>query len=703
MTTTLVHLSDLHLETAESWKVLEALGTAIPGLQAQALIVSGDFLDHPNPLQLGKVRDALLKLCTVWGGCPLVVTPGNHDYKQFGLFRTKAANAEFQMVFGEWQKPQLLTGANGRKLAIFTFDSNTSDPRVNFARGRVGSDELNRFGKAHEEFEREPGFADAYKIAVLHHHPLPIADTEGGGHFQTDAYLGLEDAGLFLRKMAQRGIDLVLHGHKHASFLARVQIDLDERTSREVVVLAAGSACRRPGPCSFNVIEFNGATVHATVWESQAGTSFFASPPVPLLSYERFRERAYELYLREDAVDRSVELEAHHCLMLEYGDCDRSVERQNVRIKAGRPAVESWGVRKECEHGIYAGFAVKAISSGDAHPEFVEAGDSGDGKLLGSIRFAVPLQYEDRTPFSFEETYRIFNAFALTREQRQRMVGRAGDERMTVRVKQPIGTLLLCLQFPPGIPLPAIQAVVHPFGKPETPNLTERNWCQQHLHISRLTRTAILTVPKPLADHCYGLRWQLPSELPPDPSQVGIAGKADHWRRQLLRQQTRKELQPVFDDALGSLRTACKIRSDEHIELGLMVFDDARNRLRFVAGCIDPRFWEYEMVEGQGIVARSHKLGDALVYVRGAVQPRMDYSSNPPAGLCRPEILACVPLRCPIIGRPSCLVGVVALSSDSPASPLLSLYESAASMNAMTSYFTELFIDKLLPALGLES
>jgi predicted phosphodiesterase len=704
MTTRLVHLSDLHLRNEKSWATLKAVGLMVPRYKPKALIVSGDFLDHPDPPVLARVRDTLLNICEKCGdNCQLIVVPGNHDYKEFGLFRRKAANEEFKMIFGDWQKPRLLQIEGGRDLAIFTFDSNTNNPMVNFARGCVGNKEMNRFDEAHAQFLQQAGFEDAYKIAVLHHHPLPIADTEESGHFQTDAYLGLEDAGLFLRKMAKREVDLILHGHKHAPFLARVQVDIDQQTNRELVILAAGSGCRRPGACSFNIIEFNGATVNAVVLESSAGTDFHARAPTPLLSYDRFRDRVYELYVRDENVDRTVQLEAHHYSILEYGDCDRSVERQNVRVKSGRE-VTTWTVEKKCDHGIYAGFAVKATSSGHSNPTFEEAADSGDGKLTGLIRFAVPLRSEDAAPISFEESYRLFNAFALTKEQRQRMADHEHDEEIIVKIRYPIATLLICLRFPESVEtLPSIQTVVHATDPPETQNLTERNWCQQNLHVSKLTQTAILTVAKPLENHCYGLRWQLPSEIPRGRSEnVKTAAEAAHVRKQFLRPQTRDDLQPMFDETLAELREACGVGPTEHIELGMMVFDEARNRLRFVAGCIDPRLWDYEMIEGQGIGARAHKLDDALVYVKATVPDVMDYSSKPPPGMDPAEILIAVPVRYPVSGHPRYLVGVVTLSSDFAPSPLLAFYDDNESLQALTAFFSEFFNDRLLPALGLE-
>src|SRR5207248_4883801 len=113
-----------------------------------------------------------------------------------------------------------------------------------------------RFASEFEKLHRtNPAVFDrAFKIVVLHHHPLPIADAEEAGFFATDGFLGLDDAGIFMREMAARRIDLVLHGHKHYTFNAGISIAAGPLL-RDLTILAAGSACKSGRhENSFNVI-----------------------------------------------------------------------------------------------------------------------------------------------------------------------------------------------------------------------------------------------------------------------------------------------------------------------------------------------------------------------------------------------------------------------------------------------------------------
>jgi hypothetical protein len=93
-------------------------------------------------------------------------------------------------------------------------------------------------------------------------------------------------------------------------------------------------------------------------------------------------------------------------------------------------------------------------------------------------------------------------------------------------------------------------------------------------------------------------------------------------------------------------------------------------------------------------------------------QGRLDFSSSPPTGLERPEILLCVPVRYPGIGREGDVVGVFTLASDCSASNLLKLYESnnrnghqsednQAVAELMKSLHEDVFLGAILPAIGL--
>jgi hypothetical protein len=237
----------------------------------------------------------------------------------------------------------------------------------------------------------------------------------------------------------------------------------------------------------------------------------------------------------------------------------------------------------------------------------------------------------------------------------------------------------LSIKFPPNVPVP--RPTVHVYLEDgETRDTVEEKWCQQYLQINDLLRTATLSVPKPLQKHRYSLAWTLPSEkdqLEESPYSVEDENLARFIQTELTRQPPGGALDKVqtrLEEAHGAI-VAKYVSADarERIELGLMVFDEEINRLRFVAGVIRPEFREYKLRDGEGVGGRSHKLNQTLLVVRDR-QKEGDFTATPPSGVDLPEFLLCVPLLYPFGCQDGWAVGVLALSSDSLAAKLLTLY-----------------------------
>jgi hypothetical protein len=90
-------------------------------------------------------------------------------------------------------------------------------------------------------------------IAAVHHHPLPLPYD-----FASETMMVMDNAGAFLSELAQLGIKLVLHGHKHHQHFARIHVDLATRQTLEIAVLSAGTPTKGNNPGAyrhgFNVI-----------------------------------------------------------------------------------------------------------------------------------------------------------------------------------------------------------------------------------------------------------------------------------------------------------------------------------------------------------------------------------------------------------------------------------------------------------------
>ena len=91
--------------------------------------------------------------------------------------------------------------------------------------------------------EKSPASRFLYKIAVVHHHPAPIADAPSDAISRIqDSFMIFYNAGLFVRELSRRGFNLVLHGHKHVAGFLRLSCEFRDQGRTTLPIAAAGTA-----------------------------------------------------------------------------------------------------------------------------------------------------------------------------------------------------------------------------------------------------------------------------------------------------------------------------------------------------------------------------------------------------------------------------------------------------------------------------
>jgi len=715
--TIIAHISDLHLSTDDARGVFDLLEDDISNFAPAVILVTGDLVDNPVFDDLVTVRDRLVKLCkavNIDHQSRLIVVPGNHDYRWFGLFNWESVKKDtFGQIFPDWDSPRFIK-VDRRYLAIFGFDSNTNDPKVNWARGRVGEEEYSRFNKIFTKLrsDNSSAFDDAYKIALLHHHPLPIPDTEIDALKEKDAFLSLEDAGTFMREMVEKKIDLILHGHKHCPFFARVKFATESYGEREITIVGAGSASKsNPGLYGngYNIIRLKvDGTIDVEQRYRHTGNFRRFLRPTPILSYEGFRNRFYEGALGPSVL--AVESMVFNVSIDQVGDCEFIEEFRNLRVKEGKPDRNHLPVDYETKPGTFGkSVAVVTRTGGFADPRWSPDSDSFGSHLKGQIRFSRPINF-DTGPVSFDVSYVCFNAFALTLEQHKRVYGDEKPEFYTTKVNYPIGTLLITIHYPSSIRAAAFEVVVQ--DENDNHNAHEEAWCREHLHVSELTRTGTLVVPRPLISHYYGISWQLPSELESkretfSPAVQGCARLIQSKLVSLNPSNAPTSMENnLLREAFQSFRTQLhelypSIDQAENLDLCLMVSDERASKLRHVAGIMSQEYWDWSLYEGEGVAGRAYKLNSALLYVRSRVLPEKDWYIAPPGSASPHEVVFSVPLRYPSDREDGWVVGVLTVASTSTASSLLRLYNNQLEVDGLIILFQTFFVERILALLGL--
>jgi 3',5'-cyclic AMP phosphodiesterase CpdA len=166
----------------------------------------------------------------------------------------------FAKIFGHFMESRRVAGFN---IFAFCIDSNfQKDSYLNFAQGTVSAVQADRLAQASKRLRTDPDFEHAYKLALVHHHPMPIPLAESPPtRFEGDEFHLMRNAGSFMKVCLDLGIDFILHGHQHAEGCSVVEFPRHERDEngqekRRVVILGAGSVQdgRRNNICSYNLL-----------------------------------------------------------------------------------------------------------------------------------------------------------------------------------------------------------------------------------------------------------------------------------------------------------------------------------------------------------------------------------------------------------------------------------------------------------------
>jgi 3',5'-cyclic AMP phosphodiesterase CpdA len=266
----IVHLSDLHFVTHSILRhcayfsglnghdvdTITALENAVTSLKPDLLFATGDHATWGDKTSLSYARTFLLNLAERMGLAAERVhwIPGNHDVLLHYYIRIPFRRRPHDRIFGV-SSPAKFTTVAGYKVAIFSFDS-TLDRSKQWSpvwplvgsRGTVSRHAFNQFNEAiHEQHDRD----EYFKIAQIHHHPLPIP-YKGAG----DAGIELTtmtNGGTFIAYMQESGMNLVLHGHEHFPYSCQYCFDPNQT---HLIIAAAGSAGQKGSAInSFNYLE----------------------------------------------------------------------------------------------------------------------------------------------------------------------------------------------------------------------------------------------------------------------------------------------------------------------------------------------------------------------------------------------------------------------------------------------------------------
>jgi 3',5'-cyclic AMP phosphodiesterase CpdA len=221
--TTLLHISDLHIGSAEAserlprlQQLLRNMIEEVPKGQKVVTIISGDLLDSPQDSHYNSAR-AFIDVVRNLTPEPPVMVLGNHDVRNDGYLSENLRSAiRMPMDRIRWMED--------RQLAFVCFNSVTGGK---LAKGRIGPQQ---FADVGNEIDGKRNWKDYTLVGVLHHHPMPVDQPAwyAAPFYERvfdrffDSTDALEDASDFNHFVGLRKFAAVLHGHKHIPRVAGI-------------------------------------------------------------------------------------------------------------------------------------------------------------------------------------------------------------------------------------------------------------------------------------------------------------------------------------------------------------------------------------------------------------------------------------------------------------------------------------------------
>jgi len=699
---------------------MQDLRSRVSDLKPDLIIATGDLANDPTPELFAQARQYLESLEAFCAAPPandttrprLMLIPGNHDMIASGflpkwLTKVGGLTQDFYKAFRDRCAEYYFRPEN---VWVFGFDS---AEKGTYSGGDVRGADIDAFHKRYQDLRTQYGqdFIDAFKIAFVHHHPLPV----NWDRDWRQRWLTLLNAGSFLGAVLHRSVDLVLHGHEHLQANARLTSTLGGPASGQMAIFSLGATLRNvsnPDRNWFSVITIT--PEKEVIIDSFGSQGQYAFADIPehyvVRSLTTVREKKFLRLVNEAGF--SLRQLASITSLNSDGDARRTVECELVILKSGIQRAHQHQIKIPYTSGDIQLLEVKAgvrsglvgISIREDLPDMTQRHHF----LTRTINYGKTLQANDVATYQY--SWWAVDAFAMDESQFEY---KYADDKSNIEfthfvVEEPIENLLLVLQFPEDLQLPdwpEIRVSRHEDGKPA------RSWArmgaaeselkqQNALRYTESLHTASLRILRPQIGLSYGIEWRVP---PISSTNTFERGQINQIVEHLL--QTRTNLPPNDSTLLLALLARMAdiarqlllqtemegtvIEWKKPLDVSLMLFDASAKKLvtlraaRFVKNNEEQieEELDYSNVAfdyGDGIAGKAFKTNDYRLYVRSGSKPTQRSSYRKVQNGPDPRVLLSIPIRIPQEeDRP---YGIINFASESAECPLARLGESTSSV-----------------------
>jgi Calcineurin-like phosphoesterase len=737
----ILHLSDLHagrgFETNRWDELLALVGTEI---HPNVVIVSGDTVNSPIRSEFEQAAAYIEQLRKKCADAKFIVLPGNHDTRIAGIFSVSRvrlvtavvlaglvalswllASSRLPIPATQYSVPVLPLMLVFVALAAIvliialvyyvSFERHFPPTEAVVKLDKLGLDVLifdsSSDVKAHwaEGIVRESDFVEVrkligdtasrnFRVAVLHHHALPIPYEAGA-----EPMMVLRNAGAFLREISLLKVALVLHGHRHRFSFSRVSMNADDQPF-QIGVLSTGSVtsgdrdAARLGH-SFSVIDVNRwGNARITRYQSKDGSTFAPNEPfmarsIAVATSEFFSQNALVNGCCCESIRVNIQITPD-------GDAHNTIETRGFTVK--RPLDALPGSPKSLAGNVVTGQIERVHLGKHNFPAGfspVLKGQRQRRAFSGTLEFGSTLKPAD-DPIDFAWERDLVNSFAMSVEQYQEMYN-ANDvtpvESTRFRLRHvPPAELIITVEFPTGFAIDGLPVLGVFKGSNPEPELAREY--RKGLSYDRKHNVVLARIPHPPLDFDYLVEWRLCATAAPvstlDPSSQGRI--YDAVKKLLGLDLQKNPLKEFCEKVRDASVEQFRLEEDlEALHCSIMAYDPDQNVLRLVGASYDgdDQRWDFKLNYGDGIAGRAYKMKKGRVFIkRKAIAARTPFyyvtdNSDQPISDDGHEITDEVLISLPLFTSESgeFLLGVLNLNSKFAASKLADLNEGTLDQN----------------------
>jgi len=707
--TGIFHVSDLHFTAETNWQA-PPFSTVLSDFAQLAgsidlIVCTGDVLDSSVTDYLGgslelaaeKARAFLLKVCEACEVEPqtaLFVIPGNHDCRLKGISAWLGSNKLFNRYFGEFFRSVVLPKMG---LSICSFDSNGVDRRVNMATGVVENQEFADLRDWLVRTRIDDSYQHVSRLALLHHHPMPISETETRRTTAAVEFLILKNAATFMREMLKARIDLILHGHEHFIGYSRASFRV-EAEMREVGVIAAGSIGKLyNGIHSYNVLRIprrGQIKVEQRVLNNgtyDKGHKFLIPD-----SYSEWRRQNAARLGRIHGVEACGKSFASEIDVDKEGDAHRCDFIRGLEPLAPKRTLKKMSFVVSSAVGRFDEPHPECVNDQLQHVEIKPpTGPAAEMYFDPELTIGHPLDINIRR--------NVYNAFCFYQDDRKAATnGKEETESAGARVMRLYESLCLSVRINTTVEIREPRVRVFQDGQRQ--DKYEEQYCRNRLTYDRELQTLHLSVDHPLPGHDYQIVWNLPQQHQELRNDLRINAES------VEEELDKLPISPVrgsgLNTALTQLRDHIANQFDltdrtQDLEIALMCRDlAARGLLRVAIATFSSGhpIYRWKLVSGQGLEGQAFKRRTLVCGVSGNEFWKRYYVPVPGTVDATTMIYA-LPLSYPI-NSPR-VVAVLRLSSTSRGTKLLRTADDQNLQGLIAKPMSEYYVKNVLSFAGL--